>query len=306
MPIPATTTLPAPTSWDEFEKLVAELCIREWKTPNVQRFGRQGQAQHGVDIVGYPLGDRTRLTCVQCKRYATITWAQIQEAVEEARKFEPPPVEFVITTTAPADAKVQALVLQNQATWPFLVQVRSWSDLHLAITRFPDLVEQFWPGWGRRDMTIPRVRDVILDNEPSSFKRAIGDGDAMRYVFDRDVQIAIVVSDEDADDFEEPWIYAFPANGLPERAARTRSVLITYAGQSLARFDFVLLDGARYLLPLPPAPADTDRVIDTMQHALARIVAQGIPWSYEDGLSTAKIRVVPRHSASQDAWLREG
>jgi hypothetical protein len=91
MPIPPTIELPPPASWDEFEKLVAELCIREWRTPHVSRYGRQGQAQQGVDIFGYPDDDKTRLTCVQCKCVASLDQTDIAAAVECARTFRPTP-----------------------------------------------------------------------------------------------------------------------------------------------------------------------------------------------------------------------
>lgn len=153
-------------------------------------------------------------------------------------------------------------------------------------------------------MSIARIRDMILDAEPSSFKKVFGDGET-RYVHEHDVHLAIVVPDEHSGVFDEPWISVFPANAIPPKPAPLTKVQITYAGKTLARYSFLWLDGVRYLLPLPPAPAHEDRVVDAMQAALGRIVSQGVAYSFEAGIARARIRVVPVHHDSQTDWLRQ-
>ena len=45
MPSPATTDLPIPKSWDEFEDICADLLKHRWGDPYVTRHGRPGQKQ---------------------------------------------------------------------------------------------------------------------------------------------------------------------------------------------------------------------------------------------------------------------
>jgi YD repeat-containing protein len=88
-----------------------------------------------------------------------------------------------IATTARSDARLQAYVRESEADWPFLVHVRAWSDLQLACTRFPDLLEQFWPSLAPPKVSISRIRDLILDSDPESFGKVFGDEHEIRYVF---------------------------------------------------------------------------------------------------------------------------
>jgi hypothetical protein len=54
MPNIPQTDLSPPQSWDEFEDIVADLYARLWGEPHVERYGRSGQAQQGVDIYSQP------------------------------------------------------------------------------------------------------------------------------------------------------------------------------------------------------------------------------------------------------------
>ncbi len=56
MPTIPQSELPKPKSWDEFEDIVWDLYTRRWRDPHADRYGRGGQPQHGVDIVGRPAG----------------------------------------------------------------------------------------------------------------------------------------------------------------------------------------------------------------------------------------------------------
>jgi hypothetical protein len=91
---------------------------------------------------------------------------------------------------------------------------------------------------------------------------------------------------------------------LPPKPARHAAVLVTYAGQTLASFGFLSLDDGRYLLPIPPAPAHEDRIVDSIQAALGRIVGQGTMHGFEEGARRARMRIVPEHQSSKLDWLR--
>src|SRR5436305_13688748 len=65
MPTPATSNLPIPKDWNEFEEICADLFSKEWGDRNATRNGRQGQRHNGVDIYGSP--STGGLAGVQCK-----------------------------------------------------------------------------------------------------------------------------------------------------------------------------------------------------------------------------------------------
>jgi hypothetical protein len=51
MPIPSTANFPPPRSEDEFEDIVADALRLLFGRPQLMRFGRRGQRQHGIDGV---------------------------------------------------------------------------------------------------------------------------------------------------------------------------------------------------------------------------------------------------------------
>jgi hypothetical protein len=66
MPTIKSLDLPIPKNWQDFETIVRDAQAQRWSTM-LQKNGRHGQVQDGVDIwgpdeIGRPIG-------IQCKRY---------------------------------------------------------------------------------------------------------------------------------------------------------------------------------------------------------------------------------------------
>jgi hypothetical protein len=61
-----------PKTWQQFEELCADIYAADWSDPAVQRYGRGGQSQHGVDIGGFSrpkfLEDLVRSGSIICDR----------------------------------------------------------------------------------------------------------------------------------------------------------------------------------------------------------------------------------------------
>jgi hypothetical protein len=151
MPTSASSELPVPKSWDEFEDICADLFGRIWNDPNIVRYGVLGQSQNGVDIRGrLPNGG---IAGVQCKRkrqwpIVELTTKEIDDEVAEALKFEPPLSEFTIATTALNAAKLQAhvdaMTQRHRAQGLFSVHLLGWDELRRRITDHPQLVEKHY------------------------------------------------------------------------------------------------------------------------------------------------------------------
>lgn len=74
---------------DDFEDLCRDLLRTYWKRPSLERFGRKGQRQYGIDILD--LGGVFPLHAAQCKlrEYGgVLSAATISAEVGEARKFQ--------------------------------------------------------------------------------------------------------------------------------------------------------------------------------------------------------------------------
>lgn len=52
MPTLSSMKIPPPKNWDEFECICQSALKIKWGSPNLQRNGRQGRPQAGVDIYG--------------------------------------------------------------------------------------------------------------------------------------------------------------------------------------------------------------------------------------------------------------
>ena len=169
MPTIASSELPVPKSWDEFEDICADLFGQIWNDPNIVRYGRLGQSQNGVDIRGR-LPD-SRVVGVQCKRkrqwpVVEVTAAEIDDEVAEALKFEPPLSEFTFATTAPNDAKLQAhvdaITERHRAKGLFSVHLLGWNELS---RRIADHAQLFEKHYGFVALSSVRTRIGEIPNE---------------------------------------------------------------------------------------------------------------------------------------------
>ncbi len=152
MPTIATSELPPPKSWDEFEDIVWNVYTREWHDHHAERYGRSGQAQQGVDIFGQPYWLKGGYAGIQCKRYAkgTLKINHVQKEIAEAEEFRPPLREYTIATTDRRDARLQKAIRllneQRRAAGKFSIYVAFWEDIsdHLLTSANRDLLRKHY------------------------------------------------------------------------------------------------------------------------------------------------------------------
>lgn len=136
-----------------FERLIAELVVNVTNSPTVHFYGRRGQRQHGIDIFEeQAAGART---LYQVKRYATVSAAQVRQAVEDyaglprspgqrlpPRRFDP--TRFVLVTSAAVDddtAKVDAVeTLQREYRGDLAISVWGAEMVSRLLRNLPLLV----------------------------------------------------------------------------------------------------------------------------------------------------------------------
>lgn len=130
-------TLPKPANWSDFEDLCKKLWGEIWECREIQKNGRSGQSQSGVDIYGIPKGEDGYYG-IQCKgknEYSReqLTENEINIEVEAAKSFEPPLKKLYIATTAQNDAKVQTHVrklnIEHRIQGLFEVHIFGWESI---------------------------------------------------------------------------------------------------------------------------------------------------------------------------------
>src|SRR3989304_6903736 len=164
MPTFFSSEIPPPSNWQDFETLCCDLWREIWKDPNTQKNGRQGQPQHGVDIVGRP-DQGSRWAGVQCKgkdNYddRSLTEKEVKAEVEKAKSFEPELSQFIIATTGPKDAKIEELARiiteEHIKSDLFSVHIWGWDDIKIRLAEFPELIDKHF-GFNTRG---PKKEDI--------------------------------------------------------------------------------------------------------------------------------------------------
>jgi tetratricopeptide (TPR) repeat protein len=163
--LPTTATMPhipqqidAPKSWDDFENLCCALFQHEWANQSAQRYGRSGQAQQGIDILGQNFNDDGHWYGVQCKlkdgnRGGKLTTTEIDEQVAKVDVFATRVggiklAGFVIATTAPVDVALQnhcaKLTIKRHTTGLCSVALYGWEHIEGMIRRNEAIHRQFF------------------------------------------------------------------------------------------------------------------------------------------------------------------
>lgn len=143
-----------PKEWATFEDLCHSLFRRIWQDPLAQKNGRRGQSQDGVDIFGFPSGDRRCCWGVQCKgkdsNYGSkVKWSEVLGEIDKAEKFSPPLDRWILATTASTDATLQKaareLSLERKSKGLFSVDVLGWEEIQALMADAPEVISEFYP-----------------------------------------------------------------------------------------------------------------------------------------------------------------
>lgn len=139
--------LPKPKNWQEFEDIALAALKLMWNSPTLQKNGRMGQKQAGVDIHGPD--EIGRRVGVQCKRYSTLSLKLVEEEVANADSFQPALATLFVATTAEHDAKLQQAVRilsdKRVAAGRFAVGLLFWEDLVAGLSLNPVVLKSFYP-----------------------------------------------------------------------------------------------------------------------------------------------------------------
>ena len=153
---------PLPEHGQEFESMVEDFLRRHWDVDQVDRHGRNGQRQHGVDFYarvprldGWAAGQAT----IQ----RDLDLAEVRRYVRSADAFDPQLKQYLLFTSRSRDATLQAGVrrLSDERTRAgrFGVSLVFYEDICRALCRDPATLERHFPDWRTH---APRFRGTIL------------------------------------------------------------------------------------------------------------------------------------------------
>ena len=143
----AAFKLPKIDNWDDFEDLCCELWKKIWDDENVERYGRLGQNQNGVDI--FHMTSDGLVNAIQCKNVKTLSFKNIDTEIGKAKNFNPKLNSLTFATTLDKDAKLQSYVLEksqnNVHNNLFEVNIKFWDDISQYLLKNTDVLKQFFP-----------------------------------------------------------------------------------------------------------------------------------------------------------------
>jgi hypothetical protein len=147
MPTIASSNVPPPTSWDEFESIMLAAAKIRWQSSDFYRNGRTGQKQDGIDVWGH---DEDRVIGIQCKNtVGAITLDQIEDEISKAEAFTPQIHRLYIATTAPRDAPLQKAVrdisAERHKNSKFRVEILFWDDVCQDLSKDDDVFFAHYP-----------------------------------------------------------------------------------------------------------------------------------------------------------------
>jgi tetratricopeptide (TPR) repeat protein len=150
MPDFSSVQIPKPLDWQAFQRGCVPLFRKLIGDPSLAEFGRSGQNQNGIDLLGYRQGDLARPVGVQCRHIKELTDQAVRKSVEQARVIDPPLTEIIFATTAPHDANIQreAMLLTKELVksgWRCRVTILGWEALQSEIASCQPALEMFWP-----------------------------------------------------------------------------------------------------------------------------------------------------------------
>jgi len=111
----------------------------------LQKYGRNGQSQHGIDLIG--LLDSGSFLGIQCKvRQRGFSIADIQEDLTKAASFSLPLHEFIIATTAQRNTESQLVIMRRAAELSSQLRttVWYWDDIEDELNQRPEIRGRFF------------------------------------------------------------------------------------------------------------------------------------------------------------------
>lgn len=133
-------------TWEDFERLMWRIVAEVEGLREARVYGDRGQAQHGIDIVGFAI-DRTA-EAVQCKDYKRFTKAALDRAVKKFRDDPPPfPVTrlvIAVACTASDTAVVEAEGSIRAAFHPITFELWDQRQISERLRNQPLIVTRFF------------------------------------------------------------------------------------------------------------------------------------------------------------------
>ncbi len=135
----ANYKFPKLESEQRFESLVEDCYRALYPHANVQKYGRKGQKQYGIDIL-VSVGNETY--GIQCKNYDKISVSDIETILKECTYK--PLDKLIIATAAQEDTKIADHIIEAGKNVPYRIEYLSWERICAYIEDFPIIYNRYY------------------------------------------------------------------------------------------------------------------------------------------------------------------
>jgi hypothetical protein len=101
---------PKPDNEVFFESFCLKVFSARLKLPHLQKYGRRGQSQFGIDLLSAQPDGALGIQCRLKTTSKGLTVEEVDAIIEDAKTFTPPLNELIIATTADRDPALQSHV----------------------------------------------------------------------------------------------------------------------------------------------------------------------------------------------------
>ncbi len=141
-----------PQNWQDFEDLIKNLYGEIWEcTDSIEKNGRQGNDQSGVDIFAFPkkAGKYRGIQCKGKDDYTNkkLTKVEIDCEIAKALNFDQPLETFIFATTSVKDLEIQKYIRQKdveyRASHGMQIHVVFWDGIDELIQKYPRILSWY-------------------------------------------------------------------------------------------------------------------------------------------------------------------
>ena len=128
----------------QFEYMVRDIHKCLYPDAEVDKYGRNGQKQHGVDIT---IQTPQWLWCIQCKNQNVLTTSDVDAILEKCTFQNIHPFQkFIIATYACSDTHVvdHLIKIRGNAQYPFEIEYLHWELICGYIEQHPSILKQYY------------------------------------------------------------------------------------------------------------------------------------------------------------------
>jgi len=147
---------PKPTSWNEFEDIVTDIIALQYPSMSINRYGRQGQTQNGIDIL---LSNPNINIGVQCKNINSLSLNDIDKIINDIKLNTDIIIIFVSTDR---DLNIINHVVNMMKQISKQIQIQFWEVIINHLSTY-NLIEKYYPQFFNDDFRKVKDRELFKE-----------------------------------------------------------------------------------------------------------------------------------------------